>query len=622
MVDGFTFEQGDYTYTFNKNSKFFRVKVTDNSKTSYEDMPDEVTYDNETYPVVYGKACFSGCTNMVTSPKLSANLRSVNGCFYGCASLAEPPQIPSSVTDMHQCFLGCSSLVSPPNIPSSVKYMSFCFQDCSALKTPPEIPNIVADLMQTFLRCSSLETAPTIPDSVTNMQSTFARCSALKNAPEFPNSLENAYATYSGCTSLINVPNLPDSVTDMRFCFSGCSSLESAPQLPANIKSLYASFSSCASLKTPPTIPDTVEDMTRTFNMCEMLDTPPQLPTSLVSMEQCFERCTALKEAPAIPNSVVNMRRAFEGCSALLLAPQIPEGVTDMERCFYSCKSMKAPFPNIPSTVDNISLAFQSCYAIGGNIFVAGTPSKAVDVFGYIENDVFIIDSNNSSEWKSVANKSSHFVHYGLQDANVNADSPEAYRVADATSRVAKLNGSYIYIKQTFTCVEGTYPNGTNVSVSKISATEISPTRALDVEFSTSSVGNKIVCEGWVSFEDFDQHTIQVLPEILFDFSSGQLTKTKSFYNQSPVQVPKAYVLIDAYHDSTTGAEGISFGTFTDTKDAKFLVDLKEYHKQLASFEDGMTIAGNVTLYIDETATEGYDDYYLYAELVKMGLLT
>lgn len=146
---------GDYKYYVYESGNAW-VRVVDKTKSSYDNIPNTITYDGRTYTV----------TDM-------------EQCFYGCSSLVTAPAIPSTVTNMHSCFYGCSSLTAAPIIPNGVTNLKFCFSGCSSLATAPIIPNGVTNMNACFQRCRSLVTAPTIPASVTDMGYCFGGCTSL-----------------------------------------------------------------------------------------------------------------------------------------------------------------------------------------------------------------------------------------------------------------------------------------------------------------------------------------------------------------------------------------------------------------------------------------------------------
>ena len=122
---------------------------------------------------------FYGCSNLIHSPAIPANVISMGGTFATCISLVSAPVIPSSVTNMSGTFMVCRNLVNAPIIPVNVTNMYRVFGECELLVNAPEIPANVTDVAWAFERCQNLIKAPVIPANVTNMALTFYGCTNL-----------------------------------------------------------------------------------------------------------------------------------------------------------------------------------------------------------------------------------------------------------------------------------------------------------------------------------------------------------------------------------------------------------------------------------------------------------
>lgn len=124
---------GDYKY-FIIDIDAVQASADIRTKSSYEDIPSSVTYGGVTYRVINLHSCFSGCTNLTTSPTLPDTIENMHACFYGCTSLTTPPVIPNSVEYLVDCFINCTTLTTAPVIPSAVISMIDCFRGCTALE--------------------------------------------------------------------------------------------------------------------------------------------------------------------------------------------------------------------------------------------------------------------------------------------------------------------------------------------------------------------------------------------------------------------------------------------------------------------------------------------------------
>lgn len=153
-----TFNIGDYSYgAYTEDTIIDTIGVIDIQKTSYEDIPSEVTYSGQTWMVTNINYCFWGCTSLTTAPTIPNGVINMNSCFSRCTSLTTAPTIPSSVTNMLYCFHKCTSLTTAPIIPSSVTDMGYCFYDCTSLTTAPTIPSSVTSMGYCFYNCIKLD---------------------------------------------------------------------------------------------------------------------------------------------------------------------------------------------------------------------------------------------------------------------------------------------------------------------------------------------------------------------------------------------------------------------------------------------------------------------------------
>ncbi|MDY2804081.1 MAG: leucine-rich repeat protein, partial [Bacilli bacterium] len=134
---------------------------------------DDITYNvviaSEVYLITLDESdgIFQGNTN-IENVYLDDNIKVIDsddtgyyennawGLFSGCTSLVTVPKIPSSVTEMGYTFNGCTSLVNPPKIPNGVTSLSGTFNGCTSLVTAPAIPNMVTAIDSMFKNCNNL----------------------------------------------------------------------------------------------------------------------------------------------------------------------------------------------------------------------------------------------------------------------------------------------------------------------------------------------------------------------------------------------------------------------------------------------------------------------------------
>lgn len=200
---------GDYNYYYWSDDGEVRVNVVDRTKTSYDDILDQVTIGGQIRNVTSAKQCFESCTFMVESPKIPNTIVDMDSCFYGCRSLTKPPNIPDSVKRLSSCFKKCSSLVNPPIISSdcNVENMASCFYGCDALSSPPLIPDEVWHMGGCFYECGMLRKAPIIPNKVTELNNCFYNCRSLRGKVEVYNNSAAYYRIFEGTVSDIFIIN-------------------------------------------------------------------------------------------------------------------------------------------------------------------------------------------------------------------------------------------------------------------------------------------------------------------------------------------------------------------------------------------------------------------------------
>ena len=242
------FEDNDYIYTYYESifgiekDTGWRVKVKDNTKTSYNEMYSYIDAE----PVTHLYETFKDCTNLIEAPKISVTATRMNGTFQNCTSLTVAPTLPDSLEEMDFIFSECKSLKQAPRIPTKVTNMNYAFSGCSTLEIAPALPlgqygtgNI--GISGAFNCCPSLTEAPTIPNGVTDLQHTFYGCSSLVKAPIIPNTVEVMNCTFTACSALTEAPAIPENVRDVSQTFDGCVNLAGTIEVNCN-PTLYNLF--------------------------------------------------------------------------------------------------------------------------------------------------------------------------------------------------------------------------------------------------------------------------------------------------------------------------------------------------------------------------------------------
>lgn len=125
FINGNTYTTKDYVYTYNANTRSWRVKVRDTSKEAYEEL--------QTTTKMVDK---NGNETSYINNLFGANITDMTSCYAGCTNLKQTPSIPSTVNIMVQTFKGCSSLVFPPEIQNTKVNMYGAFDGCTNIQFP------------------------------------------------------------------------------------------------------------------------------------------------------------------------------------------------------------------------------------------------------------------------------------------------------------------------------------------------------------------------------------------------------------------------------------------------------------------------------------------------------
>ena len=155
-------------YSFNKSTKTASVTsfaATTKNKDAYSGeviIPDEVLYQDETYPVTsIGDKAFQFCSDLtsVTIPNSVTIIK--DGAFFSCSSLTSIT-IPNSVTSIGSyAFSGCSGLTSI-TIPNSVTEIGGdAFKDCRFPFPPVNHNDCVGDCLLCVFSLDSIRPVAT-----------------------------------------------------------------------------------------------------------------------------------------------------------------------------------------------------------------------------------------------------------------------------------------------------------------------------------------------------------------------------------------------------------------------------------------------------------------------------
>lgn len=663
-------------FTFKDCMSLQKVPVIPNSVTNMEAAFNTCPLLTQPPEIPSGvtnvKRLFRGCTSLQNAPVLPNNIDSLAYTFTYCESIRTPPVIPDGVTDLDSTFAGCTSLSKAPSIPNGVTNMRFTFNDCPITETPliPEnvenmlatfqgctlittmsnIPSKVTALKQTFMGCTSLVNFTEIPSTVTSLHLTFRECT-FENPPVIPNNVTNMRATFYKCTSLLTAPAIPNSVTDMGACFTYCEKITEPPSLEntavTNLKETFWG----TSLTSPPVLPNSVTDMASCFYDCVELITAPEIPDSVNSITFCFRGCKKLAIAPdmyniaatdltctfaacdsldwslspallgRLPKSATILDRTFMNCTSLQYSPEIPSTVENMNSCFDGCTSLKRA-PSIPASIKNLNECFEHCTSLEGNMVVDADLSSFIPfeydgIFNDTAKDIYIIDMSGGEErvWSWIASSYDN-VHYGFNDVTNPNCLFSVYRVMADGDEIPQKKGNYIFIRLITKYYTNYAPEGTQVSC-ELPTLYMDGTSLSTEDWTIESAEGQKTYKMWVNPNDYDQHMFVTSQDVQYSVSVSSprvftYTKVKAVPS-SQIILEKLYALINAYHDPTSGNEGIAFGTFALTTEPQFLVNLPERHLDEVTFESNRYIG------LNDYEVEGSIHKQIFDAIVALG---
>lgn len=376
-------------------------------------------------------------------------------------------------------------------------------------------------------------------------------------------------------------------------------------------------FFGCYELKQLPTLPNTIDytALDYLYKYCYALTSVMTLPEGVVSMRNTYERCRELENFPPIPSTVTRLDNCFWYCYKMQTAPTLPPAVTNLHYTFSDCTAITSA-PEIPATVTNMDHTFDNCENLSGNVVVNNTPVYYSLLFRNTVNDIYIVNGGTAgSVWKDAIAPAYSNVHYEADDHPApRLSSFSATRVASNGSTTPAEKGLWAYLTAQVSISEAYLPVGwTNEfgsTTTTMDGTTITPT------WTASASTGTITLTAWVNINDLSAHTFAVT--VTEDIKEGATTKKTLTTATLTATVPKAYALVDYYHDPTTGREGMAIGKYAEHAD---LLDVAVP----SLFEDTVQVDGTATfnddILIDLSGyqTTGIVDKELYDAIVALG---
>lgn len=331
---------------------------------------------------------FSGCTTLLTSPKVPSTTLSkycYGNMFKWCSSLKEGPELPAmnlAESCYYVMFGNCSGIKKSPKLPATVmKTQCYCamFQNASGLSDVSEINfssavTLAEDCYGNMFRGTNLSAAPELPMKTLAKncyRQMFSVCCALTTSPDLMATTlaESCYrGMFQNCINLTHAPNICASVFPTCACctmFANCYSLQIPPVISASTQvgnRGMAAMYQLTKISAAPELPATAVGQYSYWSMfwgCESLIEPPSLLPSATLADSCyrgmFQGCTSLTSAPELPATTLASYcygGMFRECKSLASAPELP-ATTLKNDCYvsmFTCCSTLTVAPELPAT--------------------------------------------------------------------------------------------------------------------------------------------------------------------------------------------------------------------------------------------------------------------------------
>jgi hypothetical protein len=229
---------------------------------------------------------------------------------------------------------------------------------------------------------------------------------------------------------------------------------------------------------------------------------------------------------------------------------------------------------------------FSGCTSLTGNIVVNNQITEEYNyrnVFYNTVNDIYIMNGGTAgSVWKDAIAPSYSNVHYEADDHPApSLSSFSATRVASNGSTTPAERGLWVYLSAQANISTDYLPVGWasefGSTTVEMDGTTITPT------WTASASTGTITLTAWVNINDLSAHTFTLsISELIKEGTTTKKTLTTAMLTAT---LPKAYALVDYYHDPATGTEGMAVGKYAEHADL-FDVAMDATFEADATFKD------------------------------------
>ena len=183
-------------------------------------------------------------------------------------------------------------------------------------------------------------------------------------------------------------------------------------------------------------------------------------------------------------------------------------------------------------------------------------------------------------------------------------------------SETPSENGEYAFINATAIVYETYLPDGWSCAYDAGEEDITKDGTTQSPYWTRTNTGNTWTLKCWFSLGDTTKHTftLQVADEITDENDNVKASQLSAIITQI---IPKAYKLVDYYHDPATDTEGMSIGKFA-TDANLFDVDMPALFRDDTSFVGTETLIDNPYFSLDTTAQSG-TDHDLYSAITALG---